>query len=190
MSRAKGEICRYFPYRSKREHDEARRMAGRAVRTAKMRGDLVPQPCEVCKRLRHVEAHHDDYERPLDVRWFCRYHHRQHEANLREARRRGDIGVQQEPMPVRVRAYYPHLMAHPETIKLVVQVTEAVVAAMKEAGVNERAISIRLGTSRQALNNNFAGGIRTLKALASIADAIGYDVHVSLQKRKALAVAS
>lgn len=31
---------------------------------------LVRQPCEMCGELK-VEAHHDDYERPLDIRWLC-----------------------------------------------------------------------------------------------------------------------
>lgn len=42
------------------------------------RGLLVPKPCEVCGSP-DVEKHHDDYRRPLDVRWFCREHHLSHE---------------------------------------------------------------------------------------------------------------
>lgn len=37
-------------------------------------GKLLKQPCEVCGADR-VEAHHDDYSRPLDVRWLCKRHH-------------------------------------------------------------------------------------------------------------------
>jgi hypothetical protein len=40
----------------------------------KQRGKLSPQPCEVCGSL-EVEMHHDDYSKPLQVRWFCRPHH-------------------------------------------------------------------------------------------------------------------
>ena|ERR1035437_2491923 len=38
-------------------------------------GRLVRQPCETCGRT-PAQAHHDDYSRPLDVRWLCGSHHR------------------------------------------------------------------------------------------------------------------
>ena len=45
------------------------------VRKAIRNGVLVRQPCEVCGS-EPSDAHHDDYEKPLDVRWLCRLHHR------------------------------------------------------------------------------------------------------------------
>ena len=51
------------------------KVAARAkVRAAIKRGELTRQPCEVCGK-EEVEAHHDDYSRPLDVRWLCAEHH-------------------------------------------------------------------------------------------------------------------
>ena len=44
------------------------------VRNAIMLGTLVPQPCEVCGE-KLAEAHHDDYNKPLEVRWLCKKHH-------------------------------------------------------------------------------------------------------------------
>lgn len=41
-------------------------------------GYLVKKPCEVCGKINGVDAHHDDYNKPLDVRWLCRLHHMQH----------------------------------------------------------------------------------------------------------------
>ena len=40
-------------------------------------GKIVKQPCEVCGTLENVEAHHDDYSKPDDIRWLCRDHHRE-----------------------------------------------------------------------------------------------------------------
>ena len=33
-------------------------------------GKIKKQPCEICKDT-IVHAHHDDYTKPLDVRWLC-----------------------------------------------------------------------------------------------------------------------
>jgi len=48
--------------------------AHRAVAQAIADGELLRDWCEVCGE--EAQAHHDDYRRPLDVRWLCRSHHR------------------------------------------------------------------------------------------------------------------
>jgi len=40
-------------------------------------GKIQRGPCEVCGTTEKVEGHHEDYTRPLDVRWLCKEHHRQ-----------------------------------------------------------------------------------------------------------------
>lgn len=45
-----------------------------AVSNAIDKGRLVRLPCEQCGAI-DTEAHHDDYSKPLDVRWLCRPHH-------------------------------------------------------------------------------------------------------------------
>lgn len=52
------------------------------VTAAIAKGELVRGSCEVCGTTEKVEGHHDDYARPLEVRWLCRPHHREwHKAN-------------------------------------------------------------------------------------------------------------
>jgi len=43
-------------------------------------GRLTRQPCEVCGAEK-VQGHHDDYRKPLEVRWLCFKHHRQLHGN-------------------------------------------------------------------------------------------------------------
>lgn len=43
---------------------------GNAIRD----GRITRQACEVCGEIKS-EAHHDDYAKPLEVRWLCRKHH-------------------------------------------------------------------------------------------------------------------
>lgn len=38
------------------------------------RGKIDKLPCEICGGL-NVEAHHEDYSKPLVVRWLCRGEH-------------------------------------------------------------------------------------------------------------------
>lgn len=47
------------------------------TRSAIRLGQISKGTCEVCGS-KNVEAHHDDYAQPLNVRWLCRIHHREH----------------------------------------------------------------------------------------------------------------
>jgi hypothetical protein len=63
------------------ERPAARWAVLRAVRA----GQLERGPCEQAGPDCHgrVEGHHDDYTRPLAVRWLCRRHHVRHHAETR-----------------------------------------------------------------------------------------------------------
>ncbi len=41
-------------------------------------GKLVKQSCEICGATDNIQAHHDDYSKPLDVHWACFACHRTH----------------------------------------------------------------------------------------------------------------
>jgi hypothetical protein len=50
-------------------------VARHAVNNAVRDGRLERLPCEICGASAH--AHHDDYAKPLDVRWLCPVHHKE-----------------------------------------------------------------------------------------------------------------
>ena len=57
------------------EKELVKRRVRQIAQAAVKSGKLIRQPCECCgKKL--VEAHHDDYAKPLEVRWLCKIHHR------------------------------------------------------------------------------------------------------------------
>lgn len=53
------------------ERTRANGILARAVRS----GRLLPQPCESCGSTERAHGHHDDYGKPLEVRWLCRACH-------------------------------------------------------------------------------------------------------------------
>ena len=58
-----------------RERNPLKRWAHVATASAVSRGLITRQPCEVCG-AEQTDAHHDDYSRPMAVRWLCRQHHK------------------------------------------------------------------------------------------------------------------
>lgn len=50
-------------------------------------GKLKKEPCEKCGDLK-VDAHHDDYLKPLKIRWLCKKHHAEHHRLKRELERK------------------------------------------------------------------------------------------------------
>lgn len=74
-------------YKERMEKDvvfSAQKKAHRMVKKAIEIGSILKKPCEKCGSSHKVNAHHDDYRKPLDVRWLCPKHHRQwHKENGR-----------------------------------------------------------------------------------------------------------
>lgn len=63
-----------------RESNPIKNAARAAVNRNVRSGALVKKPCEVCGAT-DVDGHHDDYSKPLEVRWLCRKHHLELHAN-------------------------------------------------------------------------------------------------------------
>lgn len=61
-------------------------LAHNRVMKAILRGRLIrPSHCSNCKRACKPEAHHDDYSKPLEVRWLCKTCHMKHHGYIMEA---------------------------------------------------------------------------------------------------------
>lgn len=65
--------------RYKKKHPE-RHAAHRALTKAIRSGLLIRIPCELCGK-EQVEGHHEDYAKPLVVRWLCKQHHLEAHGN-------------------------------------------------------------------------------------------------------------
>lgn len=70
---------------SYRKANRKKYQAHNKVNNALRDGKIQKEPCEVCGEQRSV-AHHDDYDKPLDVRWLCQGHHKQWHAIHGEAK--------------------------------------------------------------------------------------------------------
>lgn len=69
-------VARYM--RAMRERDPIKFKARNAVSNAVRDGKLIRQPCQKCASTVRVQAHHHDYNKPLDVEWLCFKCHREH----------------------------------------------------------------------------------------------------------------
>ena len=57
-------------------------LARKQLRNAIRRGEIRRQPCEVCGQSEKIHGHHEDYTKPLDVKWLCPDHHALRHRNL------------------------------------------------------------------------------------------------------------
>lgn len=66
---------RLSPQQKWRKRNPRSYLAHLTVQNALRLGLIERQPCTVCGDPK-AEAHHDCYDRPLDVTWLCRAHHK------------------------------------------------------------------------------------------------------------------
>lgn len=64
-----------------RKNNAEKRKAHDEVWKAYKEGRLKKMACEICNTSSSIHAHHDDYSKPLEVRWLCSSHHRLHHLN-------------------------------------------------------------------------------------------------------------
>lgn len=62
--------------------ESARRRVYKAIKFKK----LQKEPCVVCREIK-VHAHHENYNKPLEVTWLCNAHHKQLHFSEKEYKR-------------------------------------------------------------------------------------------------------
>jgi len=67
------------------------------AREAVKLGKIIKIACVVCGNEKS-EMHHDDYSKPFDVIWLCRYHHKEHHKQLGFARGTASFARGQKPL--------------------------------------------------------------------------------------------
>ena len=75
---------KYDRNRKKNPNEKVKMWCKRQVYTAKKKGLLVVQPCEVCGSTTKIQGHHDNYFLPLKVKWLCQTHHAQRHYELEQ----------------------------------------------------------------------------------------------------------
>ncbi len=68
--------------RQARKRDTQKYRARTAITTALASGRITRRPCERCGNPK-AEAHHEDYAKPLDVQWLCKFHHNERHLQMR-----------------------------------------------------------------------------------------------------------
>ena len=84
--RKRGKLAHRIALRTRvnkawRAEDKRRQKAHNAVRQAILNGRLSSSPCERCGEEKSL-AHHEDYDKPLDVMWLCQPCHKQRHKEL------------------------------------------------------------------------------------------------------------
>ena len=59
------------------KYNPVKERAHNQIRYLKRKGIIIKQPCEKCGKF-PADAHHDNYTKPLEIRWLCPKHHREY----------------------------------------------------------------------------------------------------------------
>ena len=79
----KGKISLIEKYKKRTMLYPEKRKAQERIRYEVRAGRIIkPSACERCGRAERIQAHHEDYSKPLDVLWLCEPCHKFHHGFL------------------------------------------------------------------------------------------------------------
>lgn len=78
----RAENAEYFKTYKKKPGEYEKYQARQMLNKAVYKGLIVRGRCEVKDCKETTDAHHDNYDKPYDVKWLCRLHHRRYHLNL------------------------------------------------------------------------------------------------------------
>lgn len=79
MQTEKGKQTHLEASKRWKEQNKEKYYAHQKVKKAIQTGKLIrSEICDVCKKDGKIEAHHEDYSKPLEVIWMCQYCHLYH----------------------------------------------------------------------------------------------------------------
>lgn len=73
---------KYIQEYNTKEENQVKILAHKLVTKSLKTGTLIKKPCEICGE--NADAHHDNYDEPLNVRWLCRKHHQKYHASIKQ----------------------------------------------------------------------------------------------------------
>lgn len=155
-----------WPRGTRRAHNDEKRLAAQAVTNALKLGRLVRQPCEVCGDV-NAQAHHDDYAKPLQVRWLCWTDH---------LARHGRTTHMKPYAPTRRRSLE-------SALPIILAWTQQVRDEMDRQGLTQREFARLTGVTQPMVHRWFSAGFKTIGSLKLAADVLGLELPTLLQKR-------
>lgn len=82
----KTKNCRLSNNKSRQRHRKKypkREIARHWLTRQLIKKELILQPCSVCKSIKSIHGHHNDYNKPEEIIWLCVKHHREwHKNNI------------------------------------------------------------------------------------------------------------
>ena len=111
-----------------RERQMARWILNRRVKT----GQVTKEPCFCGETI--VQAHHEDYAKPLDVEWLCRGHYREEHAKATK--------VQAQDMPQSYNGEQTDLQLAERKIDRLLAAGDALVNKMESAVGQGQAVNV------------------------------------------------